>query len=96
MLLKIARMYRKFVSNSHKQCVFANILFVQVSTVRNIMIHNKRELIVSFLRDRQNDNTGAEDFSMKCFMWQYLKQFFLHILDVKIYGMKLNCPTVKS
>ena len=73
MILKIARMYRKFLSNSHKQCVFTNILFVQVLTVRNIMIHNKREPIVPVLRDRQNDNTVAEDFSIKCFMWQYLK-----------------------
>ena len=73
MLLKTARMYRKFVSNSDKQCVFTNILFVQVSTVRNIMIHNKRDATGPVLRDRKNDNTGAEDFSMKCFMWQNIK-----------------------
>ena len=28
---------------------------------------------------------------MKYFMWQYLKSFALHVLDVKIYDMKLNC-----
>ena len=38
MLFKIARMYRKFASNSHKPHVFKNILFVQVSTVRNTMM----------------------------------------------------------
>ena len=68
MLLKIARMYRKFVSNSHKQCVFKNILFVQVSTVRNIMMHTKRETIGPVLRDGQNDNIGAKAFNVKYFM----------------------------
>ena len=68
MLLKIARMYRKFVSSSHKECVFKNMLFVQVSTVRNIMMHNKRETIGPVLRDKQNDNIGAKDFNMKYFM----------------------------
>ena len=28
-------MYRKFVSNSDKPCVFKNTIFLQVSTVRN-------------------------------------------------------------
>ena len=28
-------MYRKFVSNSHKPCAFKNVIFAQVSTVRN-------------------------------------------------------------
>ena len=68
MLLKIARMYRKFLSNSRKQCAFENVLFVQVSTVRNIMMHNKRETIGPVLRDRQNDNIGAKNFEMKYFM----------------------------
>ena len=72
MLLKIATMYRKFVSNSHKQFVFTNILFVQVLTVPNIMMHNKRELIGPVERDSQNGNIGAEDFNIKYFMWQYL------------------------
>ena len=72
MLLKIARMYRKFVSNSHKQYVFTNILFVHVSTVRNIMMYNIREPIGPVLCDRQSDNIGAGDFNMKYFMWQYL------------------------
>ena len=39
MLLKIARMYHKFVSNYHKQYVFTNILFPLVSTVCDIMMH---------------------------------------------------------
>ena len=68
MLPKIARMYRKFVSDSHKQCAFENILFVQVSTVRNIMMHNKQETIGPVLRDRQSDNIGAKNFNMKYFM----------------------------
>ena len=68
MLPKIARMYRKFVSDSHKQCAFENILFVQVLTVRNIMMHNKQETIGPVLRDRQNDNIGAKNFNMKYFM----------------------------
>ena len=72
MLLKTAIMYRKFVSNSHKQCVFTNILFAQVSTVRNIMMHNKREPIGPVLSDKQNGNTGAEDFNLKYIVWQYL------------------------
>ena len=67
MLFKIARMYRKFASNSHKPHVFKNILFVQVSTVRNTMMHNKREPIGPVLRDRQNDNIGGKDFNMKYF-----------------------------
>ena len=85
-------MYLKFVSNPHKKCVFKNMLFVQVSTVHNIMMHNKREPIGPVLRDRQNGNIGAKDFNMKYFMWQYLKYFALHVLDVKIYRMKLNGP----
>ena len=73
MLLKIARMYPKCVSNFRKQCVFRSIFFVQVSTARNIMMHNKREPTGPVLRDRQNNNIGAEDCNMKYFMWQYLK-----------------------
>ena len=68
MLPKIVRMYRKFVSNSQKQCAFENILFVQASTVRNIMMHDKRETIGPVLRDRQNDKIGAKGFNMKYFM----------------------------
>ena len=68
MLLKTARMYRKFVSNPHKQCVFKNIILLRVSNVRNIMMHNKRETIGPVFRDRQNGNIGAKDFNMKYFM----------------------------
>ena len=49
------------------------MLFVQVSTVRNIMMHNKREPIGPVLRGRQNDNIGAKDFNVKHFVWQYIK-----------------------
>ena len=61
-------MYRRFVSNPDKQCIFKNIVFFQVSTVRNIMMHNKRETIGPVLRDRQNDNIGAKYFHMKYFV----------------------------
>ena len=47
-------MYRKFVPNSHKQCVFTNRPFDQVSTVRNIRIHDKQEPIGPVFGDRQN------------------------------------------
>ena len=52
MLLKIATMYCKFVSNSNKHYVFTNIFFGQISTVRNIMMHNKREPTGPVLRDK--------------------------------------------
>ena len=72
MLLEVARMYCKFVLNSNEQCVFKNIFFVQVSTVCNIMIHNKQEPIGLVFHDRQNGST-IKDFSVKYFMWLYLR-----------------------
>ena len=92
MIFKVRRMYRKFVSNSHKQCEFTNIIFVQVLTLCNIMIYNKQELIGPVFNDRQNDRTRAEDFIMKYFMWLYVRSLALSVHDMKIYRMKQNCP----
>lgn len=72
-ILKIARMHHKFVSNSDKESVFTNILFPQVLTIRNIMILNKREPIGPVIHERQNENTGAESFSMNVFMLQNVR-----------------------
>ena len=61
------------MSNSDKQSVFTNLLLTQVLTIRNIMILNKREPIGPVIHERQNENTGAESFSMNVFMLQNVR-----------------------
>ena len=62
-------MYRKFVSNSHKPCVFIE----KHNLSSGFNCTQQRETIGPVPCDRQNDNNGAKDFNMKYFMWQYPK-----------------------
>ena len=89
-MLKTARMYCKFLSNSHKQWVFTNITLFQLYAITWYTTNKNR--LGKFSVIDKTTAPGAEDFSMKYFIWLYLRYFFLSVHDAKKYCIKLNYP----